>query len=156
MDKKGFTLFTALVSFVLILLTAMIVQTMIKAERDRTEVISNIEEQAEMQAMADLTRAEALQTFNYSLRKGIENYFDNSGEGKNSIQILAQDYTFEELKGNFARRFFGTFQDPGEQAQAGDVFAKQMEESISNIHGSWFAPRGECRLRNAQSVTGKK
>ena len=43
MDKKGFTLFTALVSFVLILLSAMLVQTMIKAERDRTEVITNID-----------------------------------------------------------------------------------------------------------------
>lgn len=104
MNRKGFTLFTALVSFVLILLTAMIVQTMIKAERDRTEVISNIEEQAEMQAMADLTRAEALQTFNYSLRKTIEGFFDTPG---NTIEIYPQDHNFGELKQAFANQFFG-------------------------------------------------
>ncbi|MFH1895798.1 MAG: hypothetical protein ABIJ74_04475 [archaeon] len=123
MDRKGFTLFTALVSFVLILLSAMIVQTMIKAERDRTEVISNIEEQAEMQSMADLTRAEALQTFNYTLRKEIEEFFDYT-ERHNTIQITPQEYSFEQTKENFAQRFFGTY-TAGNTTQ-GDQFVNQV------------------------------
>jgi len=128
MNKKGFTLFTALVSFVLILLTAMIVQTMIKAERDRTEVMSNIEEQAEMQAMADLTRAEALQTFNYSLRKKIEEYFDYSTGSGNRIQVLAQDYNFDELKDNFAQFHFGVGTTSNGTGNA--VFANEMKNAM--------------------------
>ena len=122
MDKKGFTLFTALVSFVLILLSAMIVQTMIKAERDRTEVITNIEEQAEMQAMADLTRAEAIQTFNYSIRKKMEDYFTRPD---NTIAIDTQDKNFYEIKESFAKRFFGAGGD-------GEQFIYDMATTITN------------------------
>ncbi len=119
MNKKGFTLFTALVSFVLILLTAMIVQTMIKAERDRTELISNIEEQAEMQAMADLSRAEALQTFNYSLRKTMESYFFVQ---QNEITIYPLDDSFNEMKERFGERFFG--------AGGGTAFTEQISNAL--------------------------
>ncbi len=121
MNKKGFTLFTALVSFVLILLSAMLVQTMIKAERDRTEVISNIEEQAEMQAMADLTRAEALQTFNYTIRKRMEEYFSNP---TNTIEIYPQENNFQEIQEKFAERFFGA-------GGTGDQFINDMAVTIT-------------------------
>ncbi len=125
MNKKGFTLFTALVSFVLILLTSMLVQTMIKAERDRTEVISNIEEQAEMQAMADLARAEALQTFNYSIRKSIEDYFDSETDLVNPIEIYPQYHSFEEIKDDFSDRFLGADENS-------DKFVNEMAHNLVN------------------------
>ena len=134
MDRKGFTLFTALVSFVLILLSAMLVQTMIKAERDRTEVISNISEQAEMQAMADLARAEALQTFNYAIRKDMEEFFDNTKNPNNRIEIYPQDHSFEEIKENFAKRFFGVGgQGEQESEDAGEQFANQMAITMTEV-----------------------
>ncbi|MBU2099623.1 hypothetical protein KKB11_00130 [Candidatus Micrarchaeota archaeon] len=126
MDRKGFTLFTALVSFVLILLSAMLVQTMIKAERDRTEVISNIQEQAEMQAMADLTRAEALQTFNYIIRKEIETYF-NYNNRKYPLIIYPQDHNFSEIRDDFAQRFFGAGRDSN-----GTQFVNQMAITLTS------------------------
>jgi len=72
MNSRAFTLFTALVSFVLIALAFVLVQSMIEAERASSQTIDTISEQTEMQNVADLARADALQVFNIGVRYQLE------------------------------------------------------------------------------------
>ncbi|GEM_PF-5424453 len=80
--QRGFTLFTALVAFILIVLAMLLVQSMISTERSVSDVISDVSSQEEMQAIADLSRADALQVFNYNVRYSIEQYSAKDTEPK--------------------------------------------------------------------------
>ena len=48
MDSKGFNLFTALVSFLLIMLAVLLIQSMIQTERNPADTIASIEARSEM------------------------------------------------------------------------------------------------------------
>ena len=72
MNSKGFTLFTALIAFILIVLSLLLVQSMMSTERSSSDIISDISEQEEMQALTDLARADSLQVFNFIIRSNIE------------------------------------------------------------------------------------
>ncbi len=78
--QLGFTLFTALVAFILIVLAMLLVQSMISTERSISDVITDISQQEEMQAIADLARADALQVFNYNVRYSIEEFSTKDAE----------------------------------------------------------------------------
>ncbi|MEM4326885.1 MAG: hypothetical protein QXZ13_01810 [Candidatus Diapherotrites archaeon] len=83
--QKGFTLFTALVAFVLIILAMLLVQSMASTQRSASDIISDISEQEEMQTLADLTRADALQTVNYGIRQEIENYLTKDSSPQDGL-----------------------------------------------------------------------
>ena len=118
-SQKGFTLFTALISFVLIFLVVLLVQTMISAERNTSDIISDVEEEQEMQAIADLARADALQAFSLTMRSAIESHItrDTSGDDVPDNQLLLSPDIFEEtasdqeildrIKTEFTQDFFG-------------------------------------------------
>jgi hypothetical protein len=119
-SQKGFTLFTALISFVLIFLVVLLVQTMISAERSTSDIIGDVEEEQEMQAIADLARADALQAFNLAMRSAIEAHItrDIQGDGIPDNQLLLSPDIFEgagndkalilkRIKEKFTADFFG-------------------------------------------------
>src|SRR3989344_799498 len=83
--QKGFTLFTALVAFILIVLAMLLVQSMISTERTTSDIISDISEQQEMQAIADLARADALQVFNFGIRYTIEDFSTRDSEPQDGL-----------------------------------------------------------------------
>ena len=97
MGRRGFTLFTALIAFVLIFLVVLLVQTMISAERNTSDIVSDVEEEQEMQAIADLARADALQAFSLTMRSAIEAHItrDISGDGIPDNQLLLSPDIFE-------------------------------------------------------------
>jgi len=83
--RKGFTLFTALVAFLLISLSLLLVNSMVSTEKSNYEVISDVADQQEMQAIADLARADDLQVFNYGIRYSVEGFSkkdDSPQDGK--------------------------------------------------------------------------
>ncbi len=103
--QRGFTLFTALLSFILILLAGLLVNTMINAERTSNEVILEVEAQSRMQSLADLTRADALQVVNYGIRNAIEEYSQNQG---NAYPYSSQNLTWQSVQDDFSNFFFGS------------------------------------------------
>ena len=123
---KGFTLFTALVSIILIVLAVLLAQSMIRTERNVTDTISDIQEQQEMQAMADLARADAMQVFNFGIRYQIEQYLTNP---QNSILITPDTVTWNELVRDFAIANFGG-------TDSGVQFANRTANHLTNILGS--------------------
>lgn len=111
MSARGFTLFTALLSFVLILLAGLLINTMITAERTSNEVVLEVEAQSRMQSLADLTRADALQVVNYGIRNAIEEYSQNQG---NAYPYSSQTFAgaspsaaWQNVQNDFSNFFFG-------------------------------------------------
>ncbi|MBU0662862.1 hypothetical protein KKH30_04280, partial [Candidatus Micrarchaeota archaeon] len=140
--KRGFTLFTALVAFILIVLTILLVQAMIGAERNTTDIVSDIGEQAEMQAVADLARADALQTFNHGIRVVLEEHFtqsetDAGGTGSASVNYITIEYGKtnwegdESIQDQFLKSWLG------DRGKAGDervgAFANRAANHLSTI-----------------------
>ena len=121
MREKAFNLFTALVSFVLIVLALILVQNMMRTERNTVDIIKSIEEQAEMQAIADLRRADAMQVFNYGVRWQISDYLIG-----NTFTFRPEQRTWKELQDDFAMAHFS----------AGGRFAIFTATVISSILGS--------------------
>ncbi len=104
LNAKGFTLYTALLSFILILLAALLVNTMINAERISNEVVLEVEAQSRMQGFADLTRADALQVVNYGIRNAIEEYTQNEG---NAYPYSSETQDWDHVTADFSQFFFG-------------------------------------------------
>lgn len=67
-NKKGFTLFTALVSLLLISITLVLLFNMIRTEETYLSLISNQSSMSDLITIGDLARADAFDTFIVSLR----------------------------------------------------------------------------------------
>ncbi|MDP2666584.1 MAG: hypothetical protein Q8P05_03730 [Candidatus Diapherotrites archaeon] len=103
-NQRGFTLFTALLAAILILLAGLLINTMINAERTSNEVVLEIEAQSRMQTLADLTRADALQVVNYGIRNAIEEYTQTPD---NPYLYSAQSQQWKDVIGHFSTFYFG-------------------------------------------------
>src|SRR3989338_5748360 len=125
-QARGFTLFTALVSIILIVLTTLLAQAMTRTERNVTDTIADVQEQQEMQAMADLARADSMQVFNFGVRYQIEQYLTNPD---NSILITPDNVTWNEIVRGFAIANFGG-------TDSGVQFANRTANHLTNILGS--------------------
>lgn len=74
MNSRAFNLFTALVSFVLIILAVLLANAMTQTEDKAIATVSDLEQQSQLQTIADLARADALQVFTYNLRLRMEGW----------------------------------------------------------------------------------
>ena len=111
MNGKGFNLFTALISFLLILLAVLLVQSMIQAERSATDTVDHIESRSKLEATAEMARADAMQVFNYALRKKIEDWLIRPDTGVVFLDL--EDTSWEEIQDQFAESKFGSGSEGG-------------------------------------------
>lgn len=146
-DRKGFTLFTALISFLLIILSAVLVQSMIRAESNTVDIISDAQEQIEMQAVADLARADAMQVINYAVRKNLEEWLmapDYSDQPENFFAIESKNDRYKDwdlLINEYTKSHFGT----GEGAHTSQL-ASFVSNSITSILSSGSTSYGRYRV----------
>jgi len=149
-SEAGFTLFTALIAFILIILALLLVQSMVSTQRSTLEIISDISEQKEMQSIADLARSDALQVVNYGIRFDIESYStkdeDKDGLPDNTYFMnsdTANDW--ECVKLDFIRTWFGIGNDTlcgGVSAQKSQVFASLVANHLENLLETTSDTRG--------------
>jgi len=125
-NQFGFNLFTALISFLLIMLSVLLIQSMIQTERGAVDTIAKIESRSKLEAMAETARADAMQVFNYALRKKIEDWLVDEDTGV--VQLSLQDTTWEEIQQEFAESKFG-----GESGSQFAFFTAKSLEAIFNI-----------------------
>ncbi len=111
LNMLGFTLFTAMVSFIVIGIGVVVIQHMINSEQNYSQIISSLLNQQEMDSTKDIIRLDALQVFNLVYRAKFFEYFDAnfSPEQSNDDYIdvgLGKDWpTFQN---NFTcEMFFG-------------------------------------------------
>lgn len=134
-SQKGFTLFTALIAFILIILAMLLVQSMVSTQRSASDIISGISEQEEMQAVADLSRADALQVVNYGIRYDIESYSTKDDSPKDGLpdnpyfMSSIKAINWEDIKLDFMKNRFGIGVDI-----AGSGQNKQQFASIVSAH----------------------
>ncbi|VVB99257.1 Uncharacterised protein [uncultured archaeon] len=131
--SRGFTLFTALVAFILIVLSMLLVQSMVSTERSISEVITDVSQHETMMAVADLSRADALQVFNYYLRADIEDYV---GRKDSPYQYFKSDPAgWKGLQQEFAKKRFGgsTINVPGQAPQESSQFAWRVAGHMINL-----------------------
>ncbi len=103
MNKKAFNLFTALIAFILIALSVMLVHQMTSSERTAFEVIRSIECKSEIKAISDMKRADTFQTFNYLLRYKIASFF---GDGSATV-LNMRNKSWDDLVKDFQETRFG-------------------------------------------------
>jgi len=103
MNEKAFNLFTALIAFILIALSVMLVHQMTDSERTAFEVIRSIECKSEIKAISDMKRADEFQTFNYLLRHQLANFF---GDGSATV-LNMRNQSWEDLVKDFQDTRFG-------------------------------------------------
>ncbi len=127
MNVKGFNLFTALISFLLIMLAVLLIQSMIQTERNAADTIASIESRNRLEATAEMARADAMQVFNYALRRKIEDWLTDPDRGGLTLQL--QNKTWDEIQKEFAESKFG-----GEE---GSQFAKF---TASSLEGIFYSP----------------
>jgi Tfp pilus assembly protein PilV len=148
-SEAGFTLFTALIAFILIILALLLVQSMVSTQRSTLEIISDISEQKEMQSIADLARSDALQVVNYGIRFDIESYStkdeDKDGLPDNTYFMnidTAKDW--ECVKIDFMRTWFGIGNDAacGGSTQNKQVFASLVANHLENLLETTSDTRG--------------
>lgn len=135
MNARGFTLFTALVSFVLIALAFVLIQSMIESEKNSTDTIETINEQTEMQNIADLARADALQLFNIGVRNQFEIWATNQ---ENEFYYMDQSSamgTWDSLVKDFAAAELGgkEITDTSGATKSTEQFATAMAHYMSGI-----------------------
>lgn len=106
MNQKAFNLFTALVAFVLIMLTILLVQSMLGSEDTVISTIARLESQSKLYAVAHVARADALQIFNYFVRFYIEEHITGDG-GKYLMDDPKVLRDWEYLKTSYATTYFG-------------------------------------------------
>ena len=76
---KAFTLFTALVSFIIIGIGVVVMQHVSNSEQNYAQVITALQNQQEMDAAKDLIRIDSLQVFSLLYRAKFYEYFSNDG-----------------------------------------------------------------------------
>lgn len=113
-NKKGFTLFTALVSLLLISITLVLLFNMIRTEETYLSLISNQSSMSDLITIGDLARADAFDTFIVSLRYHWESTNSNPEQAMllerreldanwtDFVQLMANKHFFSQ---SFAKYF---------------------------------------------------
>ena len=86
--KKGFSLFTALVSLLLISISLILIFNMLKTEDTYLSMIEDQSSNSDLITIADLARADAFNSFVISLRVEWENF---RNKPDNSINLSRED-----------------------------------------------------------------
>ena len=131
-NRRGFNLFTALVSFLFITLTVLLWQSMIQSERKTSEMFGDAQQRMEMEAIADTAITDSVQTFNYALRFKVARYVAPGGPPENSAFSLEFDKPWADLKNAFAKQHFGSDDcAPGTPPPCGvEALAVEISQSL--------------------------
>jgi hypothetical protein len=130
MNQRAFNLFTALVSFVMILLAVILMNSMTQTEDKAISTLGDLELQSEIQAVADLARADALQVFIYNLRYGMESWITNEG----NWFPLESGRAWDQIVKDYIALNFGSVDcSSGASVPKGQQFAFFVTKQISGV-----------------------
>ncbi len=111
MNPRAFNLFTALIAFLLIGLTVLLLNSMTASERKQADTLAQMERESNLRAVADMARADAFQSFNYIMRARIEDFVTDSRYGATPLSFREPDGTpvsWDNVQLRYAEAQFGT------------------------------------------------
>lgn len=135
MNKRAFNLFTALVAFVLIMLTVLLVQNMFSAERSVSGTATKLEKLSKLDAIAHVTRADALQIFNYYLRIQLETHLSSNGVKYGMPTDIEKLRNWEEIPKDYALVTFGASAVSGGGEQLAGYMALNIKSFFKSAQG---------------------
>jgi hypothetical protein len=108
--KKGFTLFTALISLLLISITLILIFNMVKTEETYLSLISDQGSISDLITITDLVRADAFNSFVVNLRSAWEEHHNNEDNsfsiGRKDIEKSWDDFTEDFITDYFFHSSF--------------------------------------------------
>ena len=127
---KAFTLFTAMVSFIVIGIGVIVIQHISNSEQNYFSVISSLLNQQEMDAAKDLIRLDSLVTFNILYRAKFFDYYDTNVTESvyHPIDPLDKDWN-DFVNGYIRDTFYGT----DSSGQIGSKFAIYVANKMLSL-----------------------
>lgn len=109
--KKGFTLFTALISLLLVSVALALIFNMITTEETYLELIQDQSSMSDLMTMGDIARADAFNTFIITLRSSWEEHKTNYSIDitRSQMDMNWDDFTQWYIKDNFFERDFAGY-----------------------------------------------
>ncbi|MEI8364775.1 MAG: hypothetical protein WCF78_04970, partial [archaeon] len=104
-NNKGFSLFTALVSLLLISISLILIFNMVKTEDTYLSMIEDQSSNSDIITIADLARADAFNLFVISLRANWEEY-RNSKDNTIILRRADMDKNWDSFVDNVAQSYF--------------------------------------------------
>lgn len=130
--NKGFTLFTALVAALLVVLSVLLVEAMNNTQKSASQVVVEARIDQEMIDTATLAQSDSLQEFNFALRRTIQEYFTNTADNFYTIPagLWQQTGTLDSgIKLDFVNDHFGLNSGSSSESR----FAQYMADKIIQI-----------------------
>lgn len=126
---RGFTLFTALVGILLVVLGVLLAQSMSSTERSTAEIIAENRIDQEMLDAATLAQADSLQEFNFGLRSAMEKYFSHS-DHDNYYELESSQWNsnIDEIAADFEDKHFGE-----DLEQISDFAANELASTLPGV-----------------------
>lgn len=111
MNKKGFTLFTALISLLLVSVALVLIFNMINTEDTYLSLIQDQSSMSDLMTIADITRADAFNTFIITLRSSWEQYMSRHPMQvtRDQMDMNWDDFTQWFIKDNFFEKAFPAY-----------------------------------------------
>lgn len=111
MNRKGFTLFTALISLLLVSVALALIFNMINTEDTYLSLIQDQSSMSDLMTIADLARADAFNTFIITLRSNWEEYMSRHPMQvtRDQMDMNWDDFTQWFVKDNFFERAFPAY-----------------------------------------------
>ncbi|HNW05540.1 MAG TPA: hypothetical protein PK655_00010 [archaeon] len=111
MNRKGFTLFTALISLLLVSVALALIFNMINTEDTYLSLIQDQSAMSDLMTMADLARADAFNTFIITLRSNWEEHMSRHPMEvrRSQMDMNWDDFTQWFIKDNFFERAFPAY-----------------------------------------------
>ena len=149
MNQRAFNFLSSIVAATLVVIAFLLISMMADREKTTSSFIANIEKKSKVEALVNLTRADALQTVNYGIRKTIEEWIDPIDEDvmrskadaglQNSIALDNKSWEkWEYLVDDFVKVYFGVNPD-AETSGFASTIANRIK-GIFQVYGYTYGP----------------
>ncbi len=138
-SEKGFNMFSAIVAVVLIMTVSVLVGTLVMSEEKTSTQIYGMLNNYQLADAANIARADALQSFNYSFREKMEDYLtytdtemrDEPGMGLFEIRTDSDTITFDQLQKKFEENILLNTNSSGQNFSS--VLDYVSENTVTNF-----------------------
>ena len=159
-SQRGFNMFSAIVSVVLIMTVSVLIGTLIMSEEKTSTQIYGMLNNYQLADAANIARADALQSFNYSFREKMEDYLtytdselvNESGMGLFDFRADSEDVTFDQLQQKFEENIL---LNTNASSQSFSSVLDYVSENTINNFADWTYGKYRVEL-NDKSSTARK
>lgn len=119
---KGFTLFTALVGFIIIGIGVLVIQHMSNSEQNYQSLLNSLLTQQEMDSSIHIIKLDAISAFDLIYRCKFYDFYKDKGQ--TGIQIITDSTGWENYKARYIDETFGV-----------DITAEEVSDNSNKVSG---------------------